>query len=185
MKSKLILTCVVVVVLSMVAFTVVFASVKAKKASGNAMGDPYSRSEVNEQERAERLARMDREKAEIAEAAKNDPEKYESERLTDEEIEALRKKEIAAEEEALIILNYFNEALSVVEEKHPGQFKSSINNLFEVDRNVLYSFVYTLKNDKLSEHDETLLTGCLAENMLIINEADPLYDEIVDLLGIG
>lgn len=183
MKTRIIMTITGVVTLLAIALTVTLVSF-GEKSNVVSVGDPYSGKEVDDEERMERLQSLENEKRQIAEEISKNPDKYEAERLTDEEIEALGEKLRRAEEEASVILQYFNDALKIVERKNPGKFKSSIDSLMEVDRDVLQSFVYTLKNASLSDKESKLLKNCLAEEMLIVNEDDPLFDEILSLLDV-
>ena len=183
MKTKIIMTVLGVVALMAAALTVTLVSFGAKDKVVTG-GDPYSGKQVNDEKRMERLQKVENEKRQFAEEMSKDPDKYEAERLTDEEIEALGEKILRAEEEAAVILQHFNDALSVVDRRNPGMFKSRIDSLMEVDRDVLQSFVYTLKNALLSGSESKLLKGCLAEKALIINEDDPLFGEIMSLPGV-
>ena len=183
MKTKIVFACFVVVSITILALTIVFASLRSNTQRDISAGDPYSKKEAYG-ERTNRLLQMDIEKAQIMENIKEDPGKYEAERISEEDLSALREKLLRAEEEASTILQYFNQALGIVDSKYPGQFKNRISNLAEVDRNVIFSFVYTLKNASLSESEESLLKACISEKMLIITESDPLIDDINYLLGL-
>ncbi len=132
--------------------------------------------------RQERIAELEKEKQQVAEDAKLNPDKYASDD-SNISFDEINKKRDEAIEDAKFWVKQYNSALDLVRYKNPAMGQPDIDSLEDVDVEILAALVDTLKKCPLSTAEEECLKGCLREDCLIVNETDPLYDEIMKILG--
>lgn len=105
--------------------------------------------------------------------------------FTDEEIAMLNEKARAAEERAEQLRALFSSGMEIVGRYYPGMFAETVNDLQAIDRDMLEAMVNVLSTNQLSLNDEVVLKQCLAEKYFIVLETDPLYEQIIIILGLG
>ena len=105
--------------------------------------------------------------------------------FTDEEIAILNEKARAAEERAEQLRALFSSGMEIVGRYYPGMFAETVDDLQAIDRDMLEAMVNVLSTNQLSLNDEAVLKQCLAEKYFIVLETDPLYEQIIIILGIG
>ena len=64
-------------------------------------------------------------------------------------------------------------------------FAETVDDLQAIDRDMLEAMVNVLSTNQLSLNDEVVLKQCLAEKYFIVLETDPLYEQIIIILGLG
>lgn len=105
--------------------------------------------------------------------------------FTDEEIAILNEKARAAEESAEQLRALFSSGMEIVGRYYPGMFAETVDDLQAIDRDMLEAMVNVLSTNQLSLNDEAVLKRCLAEKYFIVLETDPLYEQIIIILGLG
>lgn len=105
--------------------------------------------------------------------------------FTDEEIAILNEKARAAEESAEQLRALFSSGMEIVGRYYPGMFAETVDDLQAIDRDMLEAMVNVLSTNQLSLNDEAVLKQCLAEKYFIVLETDPLYEQIIIILGLG
>ena len=105
--------------------------------------------------------------------------------FTDEEIAMLNEKARAAEERAEQLRALFSSGMEIVGRYYPGMFAETVDDLQAIDRDMLEAMVNVLSTNQLSLNDEVVLKQCLAEKYFIVLETDPLYEQIIIILGLG
>ncbi len=105
--------------------------------------------------------------------------------FTDEEIAILNEKARAAEERAEQLRALFSSGMEIVGRYYPGMFAETVDDLQAIDRDMLEAMVNVLSTNQLSLNDEAVLKQCLAEKYFIVLETDPLYEQIIIILGLG
>lgn len=105
--------------------------------------------------------------------------------FTDEEIAMLNEKARAAEESAEQLRALFSSGMEIVGRYYPGMFAETVDDLQAIDRDMLEAMVNVLSTNQLSLNDEVVLKQCLAEKYFIVLETDPLYEQIIIILGLG
>lgn len=105
--------------------------------------------------------------------------------FTDEEIAMLNEKARAAEESAEQLRALFSSGMEIVGRYYPGMFAETVDDLQAIDRDMLEAMVNVLSTNQLSLNDEVVLKRCLAEKYFIVLETDPLYEQIIIILGLG
>ena len=105
--------------------------------------------------------------------------------FTDEEIAMLNEKARAAEESAEQLRALFSSGMEIVGRYYPGMFAETVDDLQAIDRDMLEAMVNVLSTNQLSLNDEAVLKQCLAEKYFIVLETDPLYEQIIIILGLG
>lgn len=105
--------------------------------------------------------------------------------FTDEEIAMLNEKARAAEERAEQLRALFSSGMEIVGRYYPGMFAETVDDLQAIDRDMLEAMVNVLSTNQLSLNDEAVLKQCLAEKYFIVLETDPLYEQIIIILGLG
>ncbi|MCI7778870.1 MAG: hypothetical protein PUK25_01590 [Clostridiales bacterium] len=105
--------------------------------------------------------------------------------FTDEEIAILNEKARAAEERAEQLRALFSSGMEIVGRYYPGMFAETVDDLQAIDRDMLEAMVNVLSTNQLSLNDEVVLKQCLAEKYFIVLETDPLYEQIIIILGLG
>ena len=105
--------------------------------------------------------------------------------FTDEEIAMLNEKARAAEEKAEQLRALFSSGMEIVGRYYPGMFAETVDDLQAIDRDMLEAMVNVLSTNQLSLNDEAVLKQCLAEKYFIVLETDPLYEQIIIILGLG
>lgn len=105
--------------------------------------------------------------------------------FTDEEIAILNEKARAAEESAEQLRALFSSGMEIVGRYYPGMFAETVDDLQAIDRDMLEAMVNVLSTNQLSLNDEVVLKQCLAEKYFIVLETDPLYEQIIIILGLG
>ena len=105
--------------------------------------------------------------------------------FTDEEIAILNEKARAAEEKAEQLRALFSSGMEIVGRYYPGMFAETVDDLQAIDRDMLEAMVNVLSTNQLSLNDEAVLKQCLAEKYFIVLETDPLYEQIIIILGLG
>ncbi len=105
--------------------------------------------------------------------------------FTDEEIAMLNEKARAAEEKAEQLRALFSSGMEIVGRYYPGMFAETVDDLQAIDRDMLEAMVNVLSTNQLSLNDEVVLKQCLAEKYFIVLETDPLYEQIIIILGLG
>ena len=105
--------------------------------------------------------------------------------FTDEEIAMLNEKARAAEERAEQLRALFSSGMEIVGRYYPGMFAETVDDLQAIDRDMLEALVNVLSTNQLSLNDEVVLKQCLAEKYFIVLETDPLYEQIIIILGLG
>ena len=105
--------------------------------------------------------------------------------FTDEEIAMLNEKARAAEERAEQLRALFSSGMEIVGRYYPGMIAETVDDLQAIDRDMLEAMVNVLSTNQLSLNDEAVLKQCLAEKYFIVLETDPLYEQIIIILGLG
>ena len=105
--------------------------------------------------------------------------------FTDEESAMLNEKARAAEERAEQLRALFSSGMEIVGRYYPGMFAETVDDLQAIDRDMLEAMVNVLSTNQLSLNDEVVLKQCLAEKYFIVLETDPLYEQIIIILGLG
>ena len=75
--------------------------------------------------------------------------------------------------------------MEIVGRYYPGMFAETVDDLQAIDRDMLEAMVNVLSTNQLSLNDEAVLKQCLAEKYFIVLETDPLYEQIIIILGLG